>query len=184
MKKAFGLILTLLLISFLVFGLSSCGECTHEDLSSSVTEPTCTESGYTTYSCNNCDLSYTDNYVDAIGHTETVDTTVPPSCNNDGFTTYSCSRCGHRHTGDYVDATGHTEVIDAAVAPTCTESGLTEGKHCSVCNEITVAQEEVLKDRYPVKLFSGIDVVNLFRELELIIDDDKINPEWLDSVLK
>ena len=137
--------MTLLLISFLVFGLSSCGECTHEDLSSSVTEPTCTESGYTTYSCNNCDLSYTDNYVDAIGHTETVDTTVPPSCNNDGFTTYSCTKCGHRHTGDYVDATGHTEVIDAAVAPTCTESGLTEGKHCSVCNEITVAQEEVLK---------------------------------------
>ena len=37
----------------------------------------------------------------------------------------------------------HTDVIDAAVAPTCTESGLTEGLHCSVCNEVIVAQTVV-----------------------------------------
>ena len=37
----------------------------------------------------------------------------------------------------------HTVSTDTAVAPTCTTTGLTEGKHCSVCNEVLVAQEVV-----------------------------------------
>lgn len=37
----------------------------------------------------------------------------------------------------------HSEVVDAAKAPTCTESGLTEGKHCSICGEITLAQQNI-----------------------------------------
>ena len=34
----------------------------------SVTAPTCTEQGYTTYTCA-CGDSYVDDYVDALGHT-------------------------------------------------------------------------------------------------------------------
>ena len=39
----------------------------------------------------------------------------------------------------------HTEVIDAAKDATCKEEGLTEGKHCSVCNEVLVKQEVIAK---------------------------------------
>ncbi len=38
---------------------------------------------------------------------------------------------------------GHTAAIDQAIAPTCTEKGLSEGSHCSVCNEVITAQNEL-----------------------------------------
>ena len=37
----------------------------------------------------------------------------------------------------------HTEVIDPAVEATCTSTGLTEGKHCSECGEVIIAQQTV-----------------------------------------
>ena len=67
-------------------------------------------------------------------------TVVAPTCTEKGYTKHTCAVCGGSHNDTEVDALGHTEVIDAAVAATCTENGKTEGKHCSVCGEVTVAQ--------------------------------------------
>ncbi len=69
--------------------------------------------------------------------------TTQPTCTETGIKTYTCKDCGAEITGFSVPATGHKEVTDAAVAPTCTAAGKTEGKHCSVCGEVTVAQKEV-----------------------------------------
>ena len=38
---------------------------------------------------------------------------------------------------------GHDIVVDKAKEPTCTKSGLTEGSHCSRCDEMTIAQTYV-----------------------------------------
>ena len=37
----------------------------------------------------------------------------------------------------------HKEVTDKGYAKTCTTDGLTDGKHCSVCNEVIVAQKVI-----------------------------------------
>ena len=42
----------------------------------------------------------------------------------------------------------HTAVTDTAVAATCTETGKTEGKHCSVCNAVLVAQEVIPANKH------------------------------------
>ena len=68
---------------------------------------------------------------------------TPATCTKVGVKTYTCS-CGDSYT-ETIPATGHTETTIAAVPATCTTTGLTEGKKCSVCDEIIVAQEIVAK---------------------------------------
>jgi len=63
------------------------------------------------------------------------------TCTQNGVITFTCD-CGDTYTSNIV-APGHTEVKDKAVAATCTTAGKTEGKHCSICNKVLVAQEQI-----------------------------------------
>ena len=109
-----------------------------------VTAPTCTAAGYTTYKCSGCGDTYNADEVAALGHDMITDNAVDPTCTETGLTEGShCSRCDYKIEQQVVNALGHTEVTDAAVAPTCTEMGLTEGSHCSVCGEVFVAQTAI-----------------------------------------
>ena len=68
----------------------------------------------------------------------------PQDCEAEGKgTNFAGNSCVIADGDWYKVNAAHTEVIDAAKAATCTETGLTEGKHCSVCGIILVAQEMV-----------------------------------------
>ncbi len=80
--------------------------------------------------------------VAALGHDWNAGTvTTAPTCTDKGVKTVGCDRCGAEKTEE-IPANGHTEETIAAVAATCTTTGLTEGKKCSVCGEVLLAQEE------------------------------------------
>ncbi len=70
-------------------------EATGHDYDSSVTAPTCTERGFTTYTCKVCEDSYVDDPVEALGHRwdEGV-VTLEPTETEDGLKTYTCTQCG------------------------------------------------------------------------------------------
>ena len=102
-----------------------------------VTAPTCTEVGYTTYVCSSCADSYVDNEVAATGHSYSSVVTAP-TCTVAGYTTYTCA-CGDSYTGDEVAATGHS-YSSVVTAPTCNSAGYTTYT-CSVCGDSYVGDE-------------------------------------------
>ncbi len=98
------------------------GEALGHDYEAVVTAPTCTEDGYTTYTCSVCGDSYVADEVEATGHNHVGAETQAPTCTEDGVTTYTCS-CGDSYT-EAIPATGH-DYEAVVTAPTCTEDGYT-----------------------------------------------------------
>lgn len=104
-------------------------QCSHELTAHAYKAQTCTEDGNIAYwSCSKCSKLFSD-------------------ANATGVVTQS---------NTVLAATGHTVVIDVAVEATYTSTGLTEGKHCSVCSEVLLAQEVIpvlQKDEYSINYY-------------------------------
>ena len=114
--------------------------------SETVTLPSCTAMGFTTYTCDDCGTSYTGDYTDKTEHHyESV--IAPATCTELGFTTYTCTKCGDSYKSDYTDKKPHS--YKAVVTPaTCTTMGFTTYT-CDDCGESYVADyTEVLPHNY------------------------------------
>lgn len=71
------------------------------------------------------------------------------TCKATGLKHEECANCKEkRNQNTVIPLASHNEVIDKAVAATCSSTGLTEGKHCSVCGAVLVAQKTVEKTNH------------------------------------
>ena len=96
-----------------------------------VTPPTCTEKGYTTYTCE-CGDSYVAEEVAATGHSYKA-TVTKPTCTAEGYTTYTC-HCGDSYVADKVPATGHSfSNWETTKEATCTANG-EQRRDCKNCD--------------------------------------------------
>jgi len=113
------------------------------DYSTVVTDPTCTQDGYTTYTCVKCQYNYTANATPAPGHNwDSGVVTVSPTCTTEGIRTFSCLRCTNKKTESVaIDSTSHTGATEIrnAVLATPTQAGYSGDKHCSACGAILEA---------------------------------------------
>ncbi len=91
-----------------------------------VTNPTCTEQGYTTYTCTVCQDTKVENYTDPHGHAWKTTLIKAPDCEHDGYTDSVCIYCGEtQHKVDEGSKLGH-DYVSRVVEPTCEFEGYTE----------------------------------------------------------
>lgn len=104
------------------------------DMEQTVVEPTCTDRGYTEYTCKKCGYSFKDNFVAPVTHkwvytsndngTHTaiceynnahskvenctfVEERVTPTCEEQGYDLHTCEKCGYSYKDNWVKAKGH-----------------------------------------------------------------------------
>ena len=91
-----------------------------------VTAPTCTEKGYTTYTCAICEDSYVADEVAALGHDLVTDAGIAVTCTESGLTEGKhCSRCDYKIERQAIAALGHVwDEGKVTTAPTTEKEGV------------------------------------------------------------
>ena len=144
------------------------------DYKAVVTEPTCEEGGYTTYSCNRCDDEYVADETPATGHSYGEWTvTVEPTCTEKGQKVRACA-CGETEARD-VDALGHDYDEEKYQQPTESADG---GwfKECD-CGDIEWTEVETWNDY--VK--ACVEVTTLDTKATASIKTETITASWTKS---
>ena len=138
-----------------------------------VTDPTCTEDGYTTYHCDICNENIKGNTLASLGHTSdepVVENRIESTCTENGAydSVVYCSVCDVELSREVItiDATGHTAgnaVEENRIAPTCTENGTYDSVvYCLVCND-ELSRETITIDA------TGHDAANS-------VEENRVNP--------
>lgn len=79
---------------------------------------TCTEDGVITYTCTECNESYTEK-IPATGH-KYNDVVTEASCDKGGYTLHTCANCGDKYT-EVIKAKGHNYSAEVTKKANCTD---------------------------------------------------------------
>ncbi len=142
-------------------GFSACGEnpganssssssssgvtCEHELETIAGKAATCTADGFSESKvCTKChEVVEEPTVIPALGHDLSYSSTkTEATCSSKGLDVYACSRCDHTEEKESEMKEHTVETIEGKAA-TCEESGLSDGKKCSVCQEILEKQQVI-----------------------------------------
>ena len=120
-----------------------------------VTAPTCTEKGYTTYTCAICEDSYVADEVAALGHDLVTDAGIAVTCTESGLTEGKhCSRCDYKIERQAIAALGHVwDEGKVTTAPT-TEK---EGVKTFTCTRCSTTKTEPIDKLQGTVSFKDVD---------------------------
>ena len=100
---------------------------------------TCTEDGVITYTCTECNESYTEK-IPATGH-KYNDVVTEASCDKGGYTLHTCANCGDTYKDDFTAPTGHKYTKTTVKQASCEIDGVSVYT-CDTCGD---SYSEVIK---------------------------------------
>ncbi len=104
---------------------------------------TCAIQGMTYNICTECDTTYDLVSLPLASHSFGKWQTVKDAtCTANGLKKQVCTACNAENT-EAIPALGHKETAVSGKNATCTDTGLTEGRKCSVCGTVVLAQKEI-----------------------------------------
>ncbi len=144
----------------------------HDYIKEITKEPTCTEEGLATYTCE-CGDSYTES-IPAKGHTEgSWETISEPTCTEDGKKQIKCTICGEVLKEESIPAKGHVEGNWEVTKPADWIHDGEQVKKCTVCNEIL--ETEVLPANHTPLFIIGGCVLGLIVIVVAVISKKSAN---------
>ena len=166
-KNILRVLACLAFVFILVFSFASCDKIKsifvkHEhSYVPTVTQPTCTEQGYTTYTCE-CGESYKDNFVD-IKHELVIHEAREATCTESGWAEYfTCRKCPYS-TYEEIAPIGHDFEEKITRFPSTMYKGVIS-TICNTCGESTSKEMEAISVTLPkvaeiIRTFVGMNEV-------------------------
>ncbi|MBQ8726833.1 MAG: hypothetical protein IJY84_07025, partial [Clostridia bacterium] len=107
-------------------------------------EPTCTQEGEITFTCEDCGHTYTESEPMLEHAWDDGEVTTSPTCTETGIKTYTCTSedCTATKT-EIMPVAEHTAKTIAAIPATCTTVGYTAWEKCEDCNAVLVPKKEI-----------------------------------------